>query len=179
MRYSSFKYSTMLRLQLNSSSSSSSLTHSQSYFRPKTKLRYFKASTISLFSAGGKRNTSTKQEQQPQATLTNRVVYNLTSNKNSNSSLGLNLKNASSAKTSDNSSSRQDEMLSSSSTSTPKSIKHNLSNCTLILLNIYLSAFKSNCDYRDFAESLAHYDCASNNFSVRSDCTKCSVSIYF
>lgn len=180
MRYSSFKYSTMVRLQLNNSSSSS-LTHSQSYFRPKTKLRYFKASTISLFSAGGKRNTSTKQDQQPQATLTNRVVYNLTSNKNGNSSFGLNLKNTSSVKTSDNnnSSSRQDvEMLSSSSTSTPKSIKHNLSNCTLILLNIYLSAFKSNCDYSDFAESLAHYDCASNNFSVRSDCTKCSVSSF-
>ena len=57
------------------------------------------------------------------------------------------------------------------------SIKYNLSNCSLLLLNIYLLAFKSNCDYVDFTESLASYDCESNNFSVKSDCNSCKVSV--
>lgn len=51
--------------------------------------------------------------------------------------------------------------------------KHAINNCTLLLLNVYLLAFKSSCDYESFAESLNHYDCHSNNFSVKSNCDKC------
>jgi hypothetical protein len=53
-----------------------------------------------------------------------------------------------------------------------------LNNCTLILLNIYLLAFKSSCDKKDFDASLSHYDCASNNFSVKSNCKLCQVFIF-
>jgi hypothetical protein len=50
-----------------------------------------------------------------------------------------------------------------------------INNCSLILLNVYLLAFKSSCDYESFIESLNHYDCQSNNFSVKSNCDKCQV----
>jgi hypothetical protein len=50
-----------------------------------------------------------------------------------------------------------------------------INNCSLILLNVYLLAFKSSCDYESFIESLNHYDCHSNNFSVKSNCDKCQV----
>lgn len=50
-----------------------------------------------------------------------------------------------------------------------------LNNCTLILLNTYLLAYKTSCENRDFHLSLSHYDCASNNFSVKSNCKLCQV----
>lgn len=52
---------------------------------------------------------------------------------------------------------------------------HQLKNCTLILLNIYLLAHKATCNYEDFVNSLSHYDCLQNNFSVRSNCNYCKV----
>jgi hypothetical protein len=58
------------------------------------------------------------------------------------------------------------------------SIKYTLSNCSLLLLNVYLLAYKSNCDYSDFTETLASFDCVSYKFSVVSNCTQCKVSIY-
>lgn len=54
--------------------------------------------------------------------------------------------------------------------------KTRLNNCTLILLNIYLLAHKASCDYDDFTNSLNHYDCIQNNFSVKSNCSSCKVS---
>lgn len=63
------------------------------------------------------------------------------------------------------------------STSPPRVIKTTfLNNCTLILLNIYLLAYKASCNYEDFVDSLNHYDCLKNNFSVKSNCTNCKVS---
>lgn len=50
-----------------------------------------------------------------------------------------------------------------------------LNNCTLILLNTYLLAYKTSCENKDFHLSLSHYDCASNNFSVKSNCKLCQV----
>jgi len=52
-----------------------------------------------------------------------------------------------------------------------------LNNCTLILLNTYLLAYKTQCDNEEFVESLNHYDCTSTDFSVRSDCKQCEVSV--
>lgn len=49
-------------------------------------------------------------------------------------------------------------------------------NCTLILLNTYLLAYKSECDNQYFVESINHYDCTSNNFSVASNCELCQVN---
>ncbi|CAF0889059.1 unnamed protein product, partial [Brachionus calyciflorus] len=51
--------------------------------------------------------------------------------------------------------------------------KRVLNNCTLILLNIYLLSHTASCDFEDFVESLNHFDCLSNYFSVKSDCHKC------
>jgi len=56
------------------------------------------------------------------------------------------------------------------------SIRYTLSNCSLILLNTYLLAFKSNCDYADFTETLASFDCVTYKFSAVSNCTQCKVS---
>lgn len=65
------------------------------------------------------------------------------------------------------------------STSPPRVIRTTvLNNCTLILLNIYLLAYKASCNYEDFVDSLNHYDCLKNNFSVKSNCTNCKVSLY-
>lgn len=58
----------------------------------------------------------------------------------------------------------------------PKQIKKILNNCTLILLNIHLLSYRASCDFDDFIESLNHFDCVSNNFSVKSNCNKCQVS---
>lgn len=64
----------------------------------------------------------------------------------------------------------------SSTPLTPAVKKTHLNNCTLILLNIYLLAYKATCNYDDFADSLNHYDCLQNNFSVKSNCNNCKVS---
>ena len=64
-------------------------------------------------------------------------------------------------------------LLANASTTTPRIARIN--NCTLILLNVYLQALRSRCHYDSFIESLNHYDCLSNNFSVQSDCSKCKV----
>ncbi len=53
-----------------------------------------------------------------------------------------------------------------------------LNNCTLILLNIYLLAYKTHCDNEGFVDSLSHYDCMSTDFSVKSNCKKCEVSYH-
>lgn len=50
-----------------------------------------------------------------------------------------------------------------------------ISNCQLILLNLYLLSYKAQCDYKDFVDNINSYDCVSNNFSVKSDCIKCQV----
>ena len=50
-----------------------------------------------------------------------------------------------------------------------------LSNCKLVLLNVFLLSFKTSCDFEDFVEILKHYDC-TNNFSVNSNCEKCRVN---
>ena len=52
-----------------------------------------------------------------------------------------------------------------------------LSNCTLILLNTYFLAYKTQCDNEGFVESLNHYDCKSTEFSVKSNCTMCQVNM--
>lgn len=51
-----------------------------------------------------------------------------------------------------------------------------LNNCSLILLNIYLLSHTASCSFEDFVESLSHFDCLSNYFSVKSNCNKCQVS---
>lgn len=51
-----------------------------------------------------------------------------------------------------------------------------VNNCTLILLNTYLLAYKTECDNEGFVESLNHYDCATTNFSVTSNCQFCEVN---
>lgn len=51
-----------------------------------------------------------------------------------------------------------------------------LNNCTLILLNTYLLAYKTQCDNEGFVDSLSHYDCMSTVFSVKSNCKLCEVS---
>lgn len=56
-------------------------------------------------------------------------------------------------------------------------ITKHLNNCTLILLNIYLLVYKSTCNYEDFIDTLNHYDCLKNNFSVKSNCSNCKVRI--
>lgn len=60
-------------------------------------------------------------------------------------------------------------------TTTRKVVTKHLNNCTLILLNIYLLAYKSKCNYEDFVDTLSHYDCLQNNFSVKSNCSNCKV----
>jgi hypothetical protein len=56
-----------------------------------------------------------------------------------------------------------------------QSITEYFSNCTLLLLNTYLLAYKTECDNQYFVESINHYDCTSNNFSVKSNCELCQV----
>ncbi|RNA11226.1 hypothetical protein BpHYR1_017186 [Brachionus plicatilis] len=51
--------------------------------------------------------------------------------------------------------------------------KTHLNNCSLILLNVYLLSHTASCSFDDFVESLNHFDCMSNYFSVRSNCNKC------
>jgi hypothetical protein len=53
-----------------------------------------------------------------------------------------------------------------------------VNNCTLSLLKIYLLAVKSKCDYDEFQVNLNQFDCYSDTFSVRSNCTLCAVSIF-
>ena len=54
---------------------------------------------------------------------------------------------------------------------------YTLNNCTLILLNSYLLAYKSDCENNEFIDGLNLYDCSSNNFSVKSDCQLCKVKL--
>lgn len=54
-----------------------------------------------------------------------------------------------------------------------------LNNCSLILLNVYLLSNSASCSFNDFIESLNHFDCLSNYFSVNSNCKKCQVKLKF
>ena len=54
-----------------------------------------------------------------------------------------------------------------------------LNNCTLVLLKKFFAAQSAKCEYIKFVDLIDHYDCVTTNFSVKSNCDMCRVSILF
>jgi hypothetical protein len=58
-------------------------------------------------------------------------------------------------------------------------IKHSNRNCTFTILDTLIKAQSAKCEHKRFVDSISHYDCASNKFSVKSSCDQCRVSFSF
>jgi len=52
-------------------------------------------------------------------------------------------------------------------------IKHSNRNCTFTVLETLIKAQSAKCEHKRFVDSISHYDCDSNKFSVKSSCDQC------